>query len=213
MDRAEAALVKVFLVRHGETTYGAESRYSGQSDAPLTPRGEAQHLRLRDVLHAEKIDRVVSSDLTRCRVLADLVSADHDLAATTDARLREASFGRWEGLTYEEARTRDRAAMTAFNRAPADAAPPGGESLATLVERARPFFDVLVKEHKDREGALLVVAHAGLLRGLLCALLLIPLERYWTLNVDNAALTTLDVYRMGAIVQTLNDTHHLRDLS
>ncbi len=205
-------MARLFLVRHGETTYGAQSRYSGQSDTPLTPRGEEQHLRLRDLLHGEKIDHVVSSDLTRCRLLADLVAADHGLSATMDARLREASFGQWEGLTYEEARTRDHAAMTAFNRAPADAAPPDGESLVHVVERARPFFDGLVKEHKEREGALLVVGHAGLLRGLLCSLLMIPLERYWTLNVDNAALTTLDIYRMGAIVQTLNDVHHLRDL-
>lgn len=205
-------MVRVFLVRHGETTYGAASRYSGQSDVPLSARGEAQHLRLRDLLHDKEIERVVSSDLARARLLADLVAADHGLSATTDACLREASFGRWEGLTYEEARTLDHAAMTAFNRAPAKAAPPDGESLVGVVGRVRPFFDALVKEHRDQEGALLVVGHSGALRGLLCSLLMIPLERYWTLNVDNAALTTLDMYPMGAIVQTLNDTHHLSDL-
>jgi len=205
-------MARVLLVRHGETLLNVESRYSGQRDTPLTPRGEAQQDRLRARLAAEPIGRVVSSDIARCAALAAAIAADHGLTAEPDPALREASFGDWEGLTYAEAMGRDRAAMVAFNRDTVRVAPPGGETLLALEARARPAFDALVKAHKDREGALLLVSHGGTLRALLCSLLQIPLDRHWTLNVDPASLSILDVYPMGPIVSVLNDTCHLNGL-
>lgn len=205
-------MARVLLVRHGETLLNAESRYSGQRDAPLTARGEAQQDRLRARLAAEPIERVVSSDLARCASLAAALAAESGLVAEADPALREASFGAWEGLTYAEAMGRDRAAMVAFNRDTVGVAPPGGETLLALEARARPAFDALIKAHKEREGALLLVTHGGTLRALLCSLLRIPLDRYWTLNVDLASLSILDVYPMGPIVSLLNDTCHLNGL-
>ena len=107
---------------------------------------------------------------------------------------------------------RDRAAMVAFNRDTVGVAPPGGETLLALEARARPAVDALIKAHKEREGALLLVTHGGTLRALLCSLLRIPLDRYWTLNVDLASLSILDVYPMGPIVSVLNDTCHLNGM-
>lgn len=203
----------LFLVRHGETTYNRASRYSGQAETALTGRGLEQHARLRERLAGEDIGRVASSDLGRCLTLAGVVASDHGLVAEPYAGLREAAFGDWEGLTYEEALTRNPAAMAAFNRDPLSVAPPGGESLAALGRRARPLLDRLVREHEGRVGALLVVSHGGLLRALLCHLLRVPADRYWTLRVDPAALTVLDTYPAGAILAVLNDTCHLRGLS
>jgi alpha-ribazole phosphatase len=204
---------RVILVRHGQTTLNQQLRYSGQRDAPLTPLGEAQQERLRACLAEERIDRVVCSDLEHMRGFAALVAADHHCGAEPYPALREASFGAWEGLTYDEAMARDRRAMVAFNRDTVQVAPPGGESLVALEARASPCFAALIKEHKDRAGALLVVSHGGTLRALLCSLLRMPLERHWTLRVDSASRTVLDMYRMGPIVETLNDTCHLHGLA
>lgn len=203
---------RVILVRHGQTVLNQELRYSGQIDAPFTPLGEAQHERLRVLLAGMSIDRVVCSDLERIRAFADQLARDHGVAAEPEQALREASFGAWEGLTYEEAMARDRQAMVAFNRDTAHVAPPGGESLVTLEARVRPCFDAALKAHRDRPGALLVVSHGGTLRALLCGLLRIPLDRHWTLRVDPASCTVLDMYPMGPIVESLNDTCHLQGL-
>ena len=205
-------MTRVLLVRHGETVLNAESRYSGQRESPLTPRGVAQQEHLRARLANEEIGRVISSDLARCLDLATALAADHGLHAEGLPALREASFGAWEGLTYAEGMARDRPAMVAFNRDTVNVAPPGGESLSTLAARARPAFDAALKEHRDLPGALLVVSHGGTLRALLCGLLHIPLERYWTLSLDPASLTILDTYPMGAIVSVLNDTCHLHGI-
>ncbi len=202
---------RLLLVRHGETALSRAMRYSGQRETALTPLGERQHERVRERLRPESIGRVVSSDLARCRTLAERIAADHGVAAESDPALREAAFGVWEGLTYDEAMARDRRAMVAFNRDPVKVAPPGGESLEAVAERARACLDRLLREQKRRDGALLLVSHGGTLQALLCGLLAVPLTRYWTLRVDPAALTVLDTYPMGPIVAVLNDTCHLKE--
>lgn len=205
-------MARLLLVRHGETELGHASRYGGQRETPLTPLGERQHERLLELLRGAAIGRVVASDLACCRLLAESIAADHGLQAEADAALREASFGVWEGLTYQEAMARDRAAMVAFNRDTANVAPPGGESLAAVATRAHACLETLLREHRRRDDALLIVSHGGTVQALLCGLLALPLERYWTLRVDPASLTALDTYPMGAIVATLNDTCHLSGL-
>jgi broad specificity phosphatase PhoE len=207
--REKRYVSRVILVRHGQTALQAAGRYSGQRDTPLTPLGERQHELLRARLLREAIGRVVGSDLARCRVLAEAVAADHGLEAEPEPALREAAFGSWEGLTYGEAMAQDRQAMVAFNRDTVHVAPPGGESLAALAARAIPLLDACVRAHKQREGALLLVGHGGTLQALLCHLLAVPLARHWTMRVDNAALSSLDIYPMGAIIAVLNDTCHL----
>lgn len=204
---------RVILVRHGETVLNRQLRYSGQQETPLTALGQAQHDRLRARLRFEPIERILSSDLGRCRDLAEAVAADGAAPCELEPALREASFGIWERLTYEMAMARDRQAMVAFNRDPVQHGPPGGESLSALQARVRPYFDALVRGRRDDQGALLVVSHGGTLRVLLCSLLAIPLDRYWTLRIDPGGMTILDTYPLGAIIAVLNDTCHLADLA
>src|SRR5919199_2362002 len=142
---------RVILVRHGETDANRASRYSGQQETPLTPCGELQHERLCHRLSGEAISRVVSSDLGRCRVLAEVIATERGRSVELDPALREARFGAWEGLTYEEGMARDRQAMVAFNRDPAHVAPPEGESLAQVEMRARACLDRLLREQTGRD--------------------------------------------------------------
>lgn len=204
---------RILLARHGETTLNRDLRYSGQLASPVTALGVEQERRLQARLLDAAISRVISSDIPPCSGLADRVASSRDLTAEHSSALREASFGDWEGLTYGEAMARDRQAMVAFNRDTAHVAPPGGESFADLAARARPLFDRLAREHRDREGALLLVSHGGTLRALLCSLLPLPLDRFWTLRIDAASLTILDLYPMGPILEVLNDTCHLRGVA
>ncbi|ACQ79894.1 Phosphoglycerate mutase [Beutenbergia cavernae DSM 12333] len=93
---------RVILWRHGQTEYNATLRLQGQVDIPLNDSGTAQAARAAAVLVDEKPAAIVASDLVRAagtaQVLGDLAGLD----VTLDERLRERSFGDWEGLTHDQ---------------------------------------------------------------------------------------------------------------
>ena len=99
-------MIRIILLRHGETTWNIEGRYQGQEDTPLSPRGieqgKAAALALKDI----HIDRATSSPLSRshdtCRFAADY----HHLPVAKDPRLTEISHGLWEGIHAEEIEAR-----------------------------------------------------------------------------------------------------------
>src|SRR3954470_3978960 len=85
---------RLFLVRHGESTYNAEGRLQGQADPPLTPRGRAEAAALAQALDGIAPGRVIASDLGRARETAALLGHPE---APTDPRLREIDVGEWAG--------------------------------------------------------------------------------------------------------------------
>ena len=91
----------IYLLRHGQTEFNLEGRYQGQSDSPLTQRGRRQALAYGELL-ARHVGaaQVWTSPLPRALQTARLiVSALPDAELHLDARLQEASFGVWEGMT------------------------------------------------------------------------------------------------------------------
>ena len=82
----------------GQAAY--EARFTGQSDVSLSPLGERQAEALGRRLAAEKLDAVISSDLSRARATAEAIVRYSRLPITIDQDLREISLGEWEGITY-----------------------------------------------------------------------------------------------------------------
>ncbi len=91
-----------FLARHGETDWNRELRIQGSSDIELNDLGLQQARALAQELEAVELDAIYASDLARARATAAAVAAFHGLEVRLDARLRERSFGSWEGLTRED---------------------------------------------------------------------------------------------------------------
>ncbi len=139
----------IYLFRHGETVWNAEKRAQGYLDSPLTPAGEAQARAMGEGLAAElraagyaPRDVVVrASPLGRVRqtlaAAAGVASLTHDETCFDD-RLREMSWGEWDGLNGAEIEARWPGAMAARRLDHWDYAPPGGENYVMAVERARP---------------------------------------------------------------------------
>jgi broad specificity phosphatase PhoE len=90
----------LLLVRHGETDWNRDGRWQGQSDTPLNEVGRQQAVRVAEEL--DGIDVVYSSDLARARETAEIVAERLGLDVELDERLRERSFGAWEGKTGPE---------------------------------------------------------------------------------------------------------------
>ena len=89
--------MRLIIVRHGETIYNAQRRFTGQSDVPLNPLGERQAAALVERLATEHLDAIVTSDLERTRVTAKAIAHNHGLPLQEDIDLRELAFGEWEG--------------------------------------------------------------------------------------------------------------------
>ena len=105
-------MTTLLLARHGETDWNRELRIQGSSDIELNELGRQQAQFLAQELTDVDLDAIYSSDLSRARATAAAVAATHGLEVTLDPRLRERSFGSWEGLTREDVSASRRARVT-----------------------------------------------------------------------------------------------------
>ena len=197
--------MRLYLARHGDT--GAIERYYGSTDIPLSPRGKEQAERLRDRLSGERIALVYSSDLQRALHTARVVASPHGQEPLPCPELREVDFGDYEGLTFSEIAQRDPQAHLSWRTSGYRF--PGGGSLEEVGQRVLAFSARLEAEKKG-EGVL-VVAHSGPLRWLLCHLLGLGPEGWWHIRPAPASLSLLDLKPRGTALLLLNDTRHLKD--
>ncbi len=156
----------VIVVRHPET---ADPRViAGQSNVALAPRALAAIDAIVESLPAAR--RIVSSDLSRCRILAHAVAVRRGLACTFDCRWREQSFGALEGKRWDEVDGR------AYLEEWTTAAPPGGESIAAVRTRVAAAL-------AETDDETLVITHAGPIR---CALAIardLPIDEAFAIDI------------------------------
>lgn len=201
--------MRILLARHGETAWNAEGRYQGQEDIALSEVGERQAALLGARLADARIDRAVSSPLSRANRTARLaLGADRDVLLTTDAGLAEIAHGSWEGLLASEIRERDPERLIAWRDAPDTVLMPGGESLQQVFDRAWPAFTRAVDGLGPDETAL-IVAHDAVNRVILCRILGIPFSKLWTFRQAPTTLNLLEGVDADHLdVVRLNDCAH-----
>ena len=167
-------LRRLVLLRHGQTDHNVERRMQGHLDAELTAEGLAQAAAVAPGIAALGPDRLISSDLRRAVDTAAVIGAAVGLDVKVDPRLRETHLGQWQGRTVTEIEAGWPGAIAEWRSDPTWA-PPGGESRIDVVRRARPVIDELDEEYADNpEGIVVVVAHGGMIAGLVCGLLGLP---------------------------------------
>ena len=191
--------VTVLLLRHGEIVQSAPRRFVGQRDLPLTATGSRQAAAWAPVLVGlnmvgQKLGGAWCSDLSRARDTAALALAGSGITATALPQLREISLGGWEGLSVDEVRQRFPSEYERRGADLAGVAPAGGESFAQAQDRAWTALGGIVE---GRSGWLLVVAHAGINRALICRVLGLPLGQLFLLGQENCALNILEFPRQG----------------
>lgn len=192
------------------TLNNIEARFTGRLDIPLSPLGERQVAQLADALAREPINALVSSDLRRARQTAEAIAARHSPALGTalDPALRETSMGEWEGQALADVMSADAERYAAWRADPVHRAPPGGETLAHVLDRLHGALDRWHGQHAD--GTVVWVTHGGVIAVLLANLLGTDQLRRGQLRRDNASITELLVEGASATLVRLNDTHHLR---
>jgi broad specificity phosphatase PhoE len=149
----------LLLVRHGETDWNRAGRWQGHSNTLLNELGRQQARELAESLNG--VDVVYSSDLARARETAEILAEHLGVEVRYDPRLRERSFGAWEGLTsgeiaerFEEAHRR----WQAGEAAGADDAEPFDE----FGRRVQSFLADVLERHPYE--TVLVIGHGGSIR-------------------------------------------------
>ncbi len=199
-------MAKVLLVRHGTTRLHHENRFWGKTDVPLGDIGIRQAEQLRKRLAREKISHVYSSTLSRASDTAQIIASPHKLLVSPHEEICECNFGYIEGLTFEEIQKLHPGLADELSKWKTVSFP-GGESLDELNSRLQPFLEQL-KAHEQKD-IVLVVAHGGPLRLIICSLLGIGIKHWLHIRVEIASLSIMETYPEGNILTLLNDTSRL----
>ena len=183
-------MLRLTLVRHGSTEWNETRRFQGWGDPPLSALGRAEAERLRAHLEGEVFDRIVASDLVRARETAAI--ALPGATVETNWRLREMSFGTWDGLTWDECVARDGDLIERWSDDPASVDPPDGEPLADFEARIAAALGAL-----PDEGSHLWVVHAGVIHAILARWLDVPLRRTFALHISACGITRAELFPGG----------------
>ena len=206
-DAVPAAPTRLFLIRHGQSPHTPERRFSGRNDLSLTEQGKAQITAVATRLGAlGSISAVRSSPLRRARQSAQIVADALHLPVDIDDDLVELDFGAFEGLTWAQTAADHPAELEAFRGSP-DIAPPGGESISRVGDRAQSALRRILVEHEGRDVA--VITHVTPIKALLCLALDVGLSTVHRFFLAPASLSILEWYADGrASVTLVNDTSH-----
>ncbi len=157
------------LVRHGQSQWNLENRFTGWTDVPLTDAGRREAERAGRLLHDLPVDRAFTSTLKRAQeTLAIILRAlrREDVPIIADAALNERDYGDLTGKDKDEAAARFGAERVHAWRRSWDIRPPGGESLADTDARAFPFFRDRILPRVMAGEDVFVVAHGNSLRAI-----------------------------------------------
>jgi broad specificity phosphatase PhoE len=181
-------LSKIFLVRHGETTWNKEKRIQGSaSDTPLSESGKGQAERVALKLQSENVQAIYSSPLQRALDTARTIAGYHNLEVRTDPGLVEISAGELEGILAADLKIRFDEYMLRFDYEKI----PGGESLQDVQDRSWNTLTGLLNSHPD--GSLVVVTHYFVVISLVCKVLNLPLKEMVHLRLSTGTLTVIVV--------------------
>jgi alpha-ribazole phosphatase len=194
-----------YLIRHGDTRQDQVKRYIGHTDLPLNALGRAQARALQKRLAPIPFDRIYSSDLHRCLETARIIAGPQGKGIRKLPSLREINLGEWEGQSMANIRQRFPDKFQDRGRDLAGFRTPGGESFRELQARVVPTFLDLIN---NTEGHLLVIAHAGVNRAILCHLLGRPLDELLEVPQAFGCLNIIERQGGRLIVKSINQTEN-----
>ena len=186
----------LILVRHGQSEWNLENRFTGWKNVPLTEKGEVEAQKAGELIRKHKIsiDRVFSSVLERANRTAEIaikkaelnnLLENNKIIMTCSEKLNERDYGDLVGLNKQETADKFGKDQVHIWRRSYDTPPPNGESLKDVVERVSPYFKESIKPLIDKGENILIAAHGNSLRAMM-----IELGIYKPEEISNIELPT-----------------------
>jgi 2,3-bisphosphoglycerate-dependent phosphoglycerate mutase len=179
-------MARLILLRHGESQWNLENRFTGWVDVPLSPRGVQEAKNAGNKLRGFKFDRAFTSVLVRAndtlRLALETVGQT-TIPVEKDKALNERMYGDLQGLNKAETAQKYGDAQVKIWRRSYDVRPPGGESLKDTAERALPYYEEKIKPYLLKGETIIIAAHGNSLRALVMQLDRLSKEEVLELNI------------------------------
>ena len=197
----------IYVIRHGETDWNTKHWLQGATDIPLNQNGIEVAEITAEALKEVPFDVIFSSPLQRAHQTAEILRRDRKIPLIVDERLREVSFGSFEGLCcMGDGYNIPDPDFRNFFEDPAHYTPPeDGESIAELCVRGTDFLTWLIDQPEYQDKTVLISGHGALVKALLSSLLITDLKDFWKGGVHkNCAVSIIDVADGKASVRQEN---------
>lgn len=201
-----------YFVRHGKSIFNSgKERYSGITDCDLTEKGIEQARATGLYFKDEKIQSIYTSPMKRAVATAEQIQSFTAAKIHTDPRLREISYGEWEGLTRNEIHRNRYDEYAAYEKDPVRNLPPGGESPRQVLKQVKSFWKYLCLLNKNHDlSPVVIVTHNTAVRILLGHLSGTSLGKYRQRKIDNCSITKISIdVEKNTIILFENYTKHL----
>jgi 2,3-bisphosphoglycerate-dependent phosphoglycerate mutase len=190
------------LVRHGQSLWNRENRFTGWVDVPLTDEGRAEARRAGELLRDLRFDVAYTSALWRAQETLEIIltTIAQRPPVIRDAALNERHYGDLQGLNKADTAHRYGDDQVKLWRRSYDVAPPGGESLEKTAERTLPFFERAILGDLRQGKHVLVAAHGNSNRSIVMKLDGLSCAQVIELNLDTGVPLVYELDAAGTVV-------------
>ena len=200
--------LRLFLLRHGETTFSMSRGFCGVLDVDLTEYGYEMAQAFANEYKKLNWEAIYCSPMKRTQATATPISEATGLDLKIREGLKEANYGEWEGKSKDDVRQDFETDNYHWMTEPAWNAPTGGETAVEIRNRAMSVIAEIEENHTN--GNVLVVSHRTTLRIVLCSLLGIDLGRYRDrLDYPAASLSVIKFGKYGPLLERMGDRAYM----
>ncbi|MDE6025866.1 MAG: histidine phosphatase family protein [Lachnospiraceae bacterium] len=173
--------MEIYIVRHGQTLWNQGKRLQGSTDIELNDNGRDLAIKTGLALMDTTINVIYSSPLRRAYETASLIRGDRDIEIITDDRIKELSFGHFEGENFSELLKDDSLTFKYFFKKPHLYKPASdGETLEHLIERAGQFMMEVIEPLEKQYERVMIVAHGALNKAIMSYIKKHSIEYFWS---------------------------------
>ena len=184
--------MKIYLMRHGETEWNKIGKFQGQVDTPLAKEGILQAQKTSEGMKEIPFDCIFSSPLKRAYMTAQIIRGDREIPLIRDNRLKEMSFGIYEGRRLAGFNKPGRVRAMRFRNDPVRYRPPKhGETFEELIARTSGFIREEILPLEGKMDTILITAHGAAVRSIILALTGRELKDFWNTPFGKNCSTAL----------------------
>jgi probable phosphoglycerate mutase len=200
-------MVRILITRHGQTKQNVDGTVQGKEHGEVNEKGFAQIKELIKRIKSEEINKIISSDIPRCKITTEEILKEIKLPAEYTSIIREKDNGSLVGKHHKDFSWDDLPGTFETRKAP------DGENLEEVRERGKKFFEEIKEKYGESQETILLVSHGAFLKVFIGNLLGMNLyDSIFKLFVEHCSLTELEIdkkHKEGYRFNFINDISHL----